>query len=566
MKASINGPNRRKNRVGDRNLASDFESNVKPIETNNSSTVSFKVKSLEKLLQSNPDILDSFNGDIGNSCLFAVDKSCVGTDDSGLQLVKQHKQQIGQKDEANLDTSVDGKDPILIHFHEIPVFVLRAIPIEKSNLEKNTIYLSQCHCFVNKICVDAVYDVTCCSRIEKVENKTSTLHYYENLSAAEFEIFLRYTTSEDNDNGAISFSAAEISEKLLQHIKSSIVTTNECFIILLDGSELVCRVSRVKIETDPEDEANLTSGQALLDEPIRGRICDNTKFFIAASNPDTVRIDGGQRLPEDALPSDVIHVTTNDKEWFPVRRTLLAPCINLTKYVQAGRGKYKVHETENGSKDANIDFNLPESDRSPDAPSDGIHCMVDIDCCTFDRVLLFIMSQLYPDEYKFALELSEANAMSHAAEILGLQSLSDLCLSQQASFKSRVRKDKYIRYSEVKARNDNPSNNEILIIIDGMVLDITRWLDQHPGGAGIIPTQALNIDCTCFFEMYHVSRQSFLYLKSFYIGELSPTDIPSLKGNDIKASEGFLLSLRSYTDKWRVQIEEKVDGQIHKSL
>ena len=115
MKASINGPNRRKNRVGDRNLASDFESKVKPIETTNSSTVSFKVKSLEKLLQSNPDILDSFNGDIGNSCLFAVDKSCVGTDDSGLQLVKQHKQQIGQKDEINLDTSVDGKDPILIH-------------------------------------------------------------------------------------------------------------------------------------------------------------------------------------------------------------------------------------------------------------------------------------------------------------------------------------------------------------------------------------------------------------------------------------------------------------------
>lgn len=86
------------------------------------------------------------------------------------------------------------------------------------------------------------------------------------------------------------------------------------------------------------------------------------------------------------------------------------------------------------------------------------------------------------------------------------------------------------------------------------------------GGPSIIPTQALNIDCTCFFEMYHVSRQSFLYLKSFYIGELNPADLVQLKRNDIHASEGFLHSLRSYTDQWRVQVEEQLDEQIHKSL
>ena len=35
----------------------------------------------------------------------------------------------------------------------------------------------------------------------------------------------------------------------------------------------------------------------------------------------------------------------------------------------------------------------------------------------------------------------------------------------------------------------------------GMVLDVTRWLPQHPGGTKIIPAQALNMDCSRFFEV-----------------------------------------------------------------
>ena len=33
------------------------------------------------------------------------------------------------------------------------------------------------------------------------------------------------------------------------------------------------------------------------------------------------------------------------------------------------------------------------------------------------------------------------------------------------------------------------------LILDGMVLDVTRWLPQHPGGSKIIPRQSLNLDC-----------------------------------------------------------------------
>ncbi len=125
--------------------------------------------------------------------------------------------------------------------------------------------------------------------------------------------------------------------------------------------------------------------------------------------------------------------------------------------------------------------------------------------------------------------------------------------------------------------------------MSGMVFDITRWLDEHPGGSRIIPEQgrfcycmlydffdyifiyaciilyvyiyvyiythiilrmyflyaALSVDSTIFFEIYHVSKQSFLYLKEFYIGELSEEDrlkvpLPSNCPSGTRASDAFL--------------------------
>lgn len=35
----------------------------------------------------------------------------------------------------------------------------------------------------------------------------------------------------------------------------------------------------------------------------------------------------------------------------------------------------------------------------------------------------------------------------------------------------------------------------------GMILDVTRWLPEHPGGSSIIPSQALNLECSRFFEV-----------------------------------------------------------------
>ena len=74
----------------------------------------------------------------------------------------------------------------------------------------------------------------------------------------------------------------------------------------------------------------------------------------------------------------------------------------------------------------------------------------------------------------------------------------------QGAFEARIRE---YTYSEIKEHNARGGR---LILIDGMVLDVERWLPEHPGGATIIPSQALNLEAGRFFEVYHSSRKDFL--------------------------------------------------------
>lgn len=131
-----------------------------------------------------------------------------------------------------------------------------------------------------------------------------------------------------------------------------------------------------------------------------------------------------------------------------------------------------------------------------------------------------------------------------------------------------------------------------LVYPPGMVLDITRWLEEHPGGSSIIPDQALDVDCTVFFEIYHASRQSFLYLKEFYIGELAVEDRPLVRypsssssssrphesssspsqlrggcgGEASRASDAFMEQLTKVTS-WRLDVHSMVSyKEVHKSF
>lgn len=65
--------------------------------------------------------------------------------------------------------------------------------------------------------------------------------------------------------------------------------------------------------------------------------------------------------------------------------------------------------------------------------------------------------------------------------------------------------------------------------------------------APVIPGQSLNLDAARFFELYHHSRESFLYLKSFYIGEISTEDRPLVPQPAEPPSADFLTQLREYS-------------------
>jgi hypothetical protein len=313
--------------------------------------------------------------------------------------------------------------------------------------------------------------------------------------------------------------------------------------------------------------------------------------------------------PSSAALANVVTVHTSDDEEFPVKRRLLRPCIALTSVVQAGRGKYK---TTADSDSTNAGGDTGANDIS-----------VDVDACTFDRVLLYLEHEAREQTFKFDPLI--ASELLQAAETLQISGLRECAQKSLGSFEERVRKVP-IPLQEVLERNEagrrpveeggdgsgvrkKGARSETLLIMSGMVsirdndrhfssgmnvldklaqydffmgdsqcaiccvrliaqvFDISRWLDEHPGGSTIIPEQALNMDCTVFFEIYHASRQSFLYLKEFYIGELAEEDLPLVPrppGN-AEPSAAFMEQLRRVTP-WRLKPEELTRYLMHKSF
>ena len=119
------------------------------------------------------------------------------------------------------------------------------------------------------------------------------------------------------------------------------------------------------------------------------------------------------------------------------------------------------------------------------------------------------------------------------------------------SFEGRKR---IVRWTDVLQMIDE---GRLVIVIDGMLVDVTQWLPFHPGGEKIIPEQALRkADCAYWFELYHATRESFELLKELYIGELDPVDRERLRDEideDEVPSDEFIEQLREMTH-WRLDV------------
>ncbi|KAJ9507654.1 hypothetical protein QJQ45_019162, partial [Haematococcus lacustris] len=213
------------------------------------------------------------------------------------------------------------------------------------------------------------------------------------------------------------------------------------------------------------------------------------------------------RPPAQMRPRNELVVRCSDGEWFPVKRQLLRPCLALTQVVRSTTAGQS--EGQGGEEEGEV--------------------AVEVDALTFDRVLLFLEAQHLgraPPDWS----LMHLEGLLQAAGVLGLTSLEQHCQARLRGLHSGLR---VWRFAEVEAANATGPGAAGEArggwgIMDGMVLDVTRWLPEHPGGSSIIPRQALNRDSSRFFENYHATRESFLYLREFYRGEIHQDDIPCI--------------------------------------
>lgn len=213
----------------------------------------------------------------------------------------------------------------------------------------------------------------------------------------------------------------------------------------------------------------------------------------AASRP--LRLSGGRTRAARPPATDMVNVTTSDDEIFPVKKKLLRSCIALTKVALhlARHVLNSVHYL--GIIFAHcFEFNPPCFESPPRWPRQAVrdsgdmvlNTRVNVDCLTFDRVLLFLEAHLLgrpPPQWSLHL----VDDLSAAAEALGLRPLTEYCQQRLGAVAQGIR---IHRYEEVVAAN---ARGELWLVLDSMVLDVKAWLPEHPGACSILPWQNLNI-------------------------------------------------------------------------
>ncbi|KAL4169220.1 hypothetical protein KRP22_010143 [Phytophthora ramorum] len=336
-------------------------------------------------------------------------------------------------------------------------------------------------------------------------------------------IEIRPLEEEETDIAApIVTDAKEFSAAFAKYTWQRVLTEHERLVVPFHGGRYFVRV--LEIDAEDEDETEFT-----MPDSYRGLVDEDAEVFVSSEGGQTSAFELlNATLVATAglasMRSDVVTVLTSDEEEFPVKKKLLFPCIKLSSAVLSGKGVHKDAST-------NIE--------------------VDVDCCTFDRVLLYLEHEGRNDGTEFQFDPSVTDDLLSAAITVGCIGLQEVCQRRFGEFETRVRKDA-IRWEEVVRRNDS---GEVWLVMQGMVLDITRWIPEHPGGSELIAREAMNVDSTVMFEIYHASRQSFRYLKQFYIGELSEFDLAAMPTSAEQPSEAFIQELLQYT-AWRIKPQE----------
>ncbi|XP_069595181.1 cytochrome b5 type B isoform X2 [Ranitomeya imitator] len=95
----------------------------------------------------------------------------------------------------------------------------------------------------------------------------------------------------------------------------------------------------------------------------------------------------------------------------------------------------------------------------------------------------------------------------------------------------------YYSLEDVRKRN---SAKELWLVIHGRVYDITRFVEEHPGGEEVLFEQA-GADATESFEDVGHSVDAREMLKQYYVGDLHPDVLISTSSNSSSSWSNWLI-------------------------
>lgn len=279
------------------------------------------------------------------------------------------------------------------------------------------------------------------------------------LRAAECDVRLRFVRT---GAPSVAIDAQKLAQLLQRRHFERVLTVGE-LIVVVDKDivpaphELVVRLLSVELDDseDQRDHDELLDGDAL--HVFRGRVTGRSTFYLRLTEQfGGVELINALTKPLRA-PKSSVRLLSNDGEEFVIAKATLRPCIALTAVVR-------------------------------DTSSELLDAHVDIDACTLDRAILFLQMFARRCHDEFEVPLNCVADLLVAAEKLQFSLLEDFCRKLQGDARNRVQMR---RWADVK---QSIAEKKMWLLIDGGVFDVTAWLPRHPGGAKIIPAQALGVD------------------------------------------------------------------------
>jgi hypothetical protein len=222
-----------------------------------------------------------------------------------------------------------------------------------------------------------------------------------------------FTKTQDIDHGSTNISepnnpviidAKCVTQQYSSLLHGCIVSSEDIYTAQYLSEQIVGRIAElspvINNANESEDENEKVEDYEIVDT-YRGIVGLETEFFITLEN-SSINWDLKNSPKMSIIPphKDLINVYTKDNEHFPVLRRLLRPCITLTSVVQKGRGIYDQKNSKNNHKNVNDSVgklskytnvsNGSNETESEIANENEKDVTVDVEACTFDKVLLYL--------------------------------------------------------------------------------------------------------------------------------------------------------------------------------